>query len=549
MPQRRIPTRTKLRNRRRTKAKANPDVRIDFEGLNQRILALPIPARNYVSLLAGKEGQIFLNEAPAVFNEDGPPPVDRPQFDLKSAQDRESDGERRAQTVLCGQRRESCLCRAGDDWKLISRRVNRRSHRSRLKLAEMEVWVDPRLEWKQMYREAWRHRSATSSTTRHATGSTWRRPRSYAPYRRRIAQPRATSTTSSTRCSATCPRSHLHRRRRLARSQTDRRSACSAPTTRVENGRYRFARIYNGENWNPQLRAPLTQPGVNVKAGEYLLAVNGRDLRATDNVYRLLRERRPARSVTLKVGPNADGANARDVTVVPVESETALRNLAWIEDNRRKVDQLTGGQRGLRLPARHRRPAATRISTATSSPRSTRRRRPRRALQRRRLAGRLHHRLPQPAAHELLVATRDGEDFDDSPAARSYGPKAMIVNEFAGSGGDAMPWYFRQAKVGPLVGKRTWGGLVGICGYPPLIDGGSVTAPSFASTDPTARGTSRTTASRRTSKSNTIRRVRQGRDPQLEKAVDVILEQLKKTPRPVYKRPDYPKYPQVLPKQ
>ena len=112
------------------------------------------------------------------------------------------------------------------------------------------------------------------------------------------------------------------------------RRGCSAPTTRSTNGRYRFARVYNGENWNPQLRAPLTQPGVNVAAGEYLLAVNGRPLTAAENVYSFF-EGTVGKSVVLKVGPEADDEGSREVTVVPVASEQALRNYAWIEDNRR----------------------------------------------------------------------------------------------------------------------------------------------------------------------------------------------------------------------
>ena len=111
----------------------------------------------------------------------------------------------------------------------------------------------------------------------------------------------------------------------------------------VANGSYRFSRVYNGENWNPQLRAPLTQPGVNVKAGEYLLAVNGREVRPPENVYSFF-EGMADKSVLLRVGADANGAGAREVTVVPVADESRLRNLAWIEENRRKVDQMTGGK-------------------------------------------------------------------------------------------------------------------------------------------------------------------------------------------------------------
>jgi tricorn protease len=145
-----------------------------------------------------------------------------------------------------------------------------------------------------------------------------------------------------------------------------------------------------------------------------------------------------------------------------------------------------------------------------------------------------------------LITAREGHVFS-SPAGAIYGPKVMIVNEFAGSGGDAMPWYFKKAEIGPLIGTRTWGGLVGIYDYPQLIDGGGVTAPRVAiyglkgewevenhgitpdvevDMDPAL--------------------VRQGHDPQLERAVEVILEQLQKNPLPEYKRPDYPNYHQKL---
>src|SRR2546429_478331 len=112
---------------------------------------------------------------------------------------------------------------------------------------------------------------------------------------------------------------------------------------RIENGRYRFARVYTGENWNTDLKAPLTQPGVNVVAGEYLLAVNGRPILGTDDIYSFFEET-AGKQVVLKVGSDPTGANSREVTVVPVSSETRLRNLAWIEDNRRKVDQMTEGR-------------------------------------------------------------------------------------------------------------------------------------------------------------------------------------------------------------
>jgi tricorn protease len=313
---------------------------------------------------------------------------------------------------------------------------------------------------------------------------------------------------------------------------------------RIENGRYRFARVYDGENWNPKLQAPLTQPGVNVAVGEYLLAVNGRDLQASDEIFSFFQET-VGKQVVLKVGPNPDGSGSRQVTVVPVENERGLRNLAWIEGNRRKVDELTGG----RVAYAHLPDTAgggytnfNRYFFAQVGKQAA-------ILDERfnhggDLADYIIDYLRRPLMS--LMAAREGED-QLSPGGAIYGPKVMITNEFAGSGGDAMPWYFRKAGIGPLIGTRTWGGLVGIYDYPQLIDGGFVTAPRIAiyglrgEWEVENHGIQPDIEVEMDPKL-----VREGHDPQLEKAVEVVMELLKKNPAPHYERPAYPNYHQRL---
>ncbi len=145
-----------------------------------------------------------------------------------------------------------------------------------------------------------------------------------------------------------------------------------------------------------------------------------------------------------------------------------------------------------------------------------------------------------------MITAREGADFS-SPAGSIYGPKVMIINQFAGSGGDAMPWYFRKAKIGPLIGTRTWGGLVGIYDYPQLIDGGRVTAPRVAIYGLNGEWE---VENRGIAPDIPVEMdpalVRQGHDPQLEKAVEVILQQLKEHPTPQYRKPEYPNYHQKL---
>jgi tricorn protease len=308
----------------------------------------------------------------------------------------------------------------------------------------------------------------------------------------------------------------------------------------VANGRYRFARIYNGENWNPQLLAPLTQPGVNVKAGEYLLEVNGREVHPPENVFSFF-ESLAGKSVVLKVGTDASGAGAREVTVVPVADENALRNLAWIEENRRKVDQLSGGKVAyIYMP-----------DTANGGLTSFNRY--------------FYAQIGKDAAivderfnGGGLLATDIAEILNRKPLSAAsnrvgdpllqpqgiFGPKVMLINERAGSGGDAMPWYFKRAGVGKLIGTRTWGGLVGMNGAPPLMDGGFVAAPSSGIYNPLT-GEWEVENIGVAPDIEVIQNpalVRAGHDPQLEKAVEVVIDELKKNPPPAMRRPAFPNH-------
>jgi tricorn protease len=309
---------------------------------------------------------------------------------------------------------------------------------------------------------------------------------------------------------------------------------------RIENGRYRFSRIYDGENWNPDLKAPLTQPGVNVQEGEYLLAVNGRDLRATDNVHSFF-EATAGKNVLLRVGPNADGSGSREVTVNPVPSEARLRNLAWIEGNRRKVDAATNGRVAyVYMPD-------TAFGGLTNFTRYYYAQVGKEAVivdERFNGGGALATDIIEHLKRTMmsLVATRDGED-EVQPQGAIFGPKVMIINEFAGSGGDAMPNYFRRAGVGKLIGKRTWGGLVGRAGAPPLMDGGFVTAPSSAVWGPAGQWDAENVGIPPDIEvEHDPALVRQGKDPQLERAIAEVMAELKKNPVTKPTRPAYPNY-------
>ncbi len=522
------------------KDEAAQPLRIDFDNISQRILALPIPARNYVGLWTGKSGTLFLAEAEPVTQRTRQT-VTVHKFDLKTRKtERFLEGVRFFDVSRNG---EKVLYQRGEQWAIAGAAQPPKAGEGLLRLDAMEVRVDPRAEWRQMYREVWRiQRDFLYDPGLHGLNLE-AAVKKYEAYLDGIAH-REDLNYLFSEMLGEISLGHMRAGGGSVPEPPRVRVGLLGADYRIENGRYRIVRVYTGENWNPELRAPLTQPGVNVQAGEYLLAVNGRDLRPPDNLYSFF-EAAAGKQVRIRVGPDPTGAGSREVTVVPVESETALRHYAWIEENRRKVDQMTGGRVAyVYLPntgeagyASFNRYYFSQIDKQAA------------IIDERFNGGGMAADYIIDYLRRPLMnywATRYGEIFT-TPLAAIFGPKVMIINEYAGSGGDAIAWYFRKAKIGPLIGKRTWGGLVGIFGFPALMDGGTVTAPNLAffntagdwevenrgvppdievELDPAAW--------------------RQGRDAQLETAVEVVLEALKKNPPPVPKKPPYPNYHQSV---
>jgi len=517
-------------------------VKLDVDGIGQRILSLPIPPSNYVNLLVGKTGTLFLSEAPPVtLEEDLVQTIQK--FDLsKRKVDKFLEGVNDYTVSFDG---EKILYRKGDAWATAatdeppSPAAPPKPGFGPLKLDGWEVYVEPRAMWKQIYNEAWRiERDFFYDPHYHGLDLVKARKR-YEPYLDGIAH-RSELTYLFEECLGEITVGHMFIGGGEVPEPKKFKVGLLGADYSLENGRYRVARVYDGENWNPGLQAPLTQPGVNVKAGDYILAVNGRELHSSDNLYSFFEET-AGKQVVLKVGANPDGKDSREVTVVPVDSEEGLRHLAWIEGNRRKVDQATGGRVAyVYVPN-------TAGAGYTSFNRYFFSQVGKEAAiidERFNEGGQLADYIVDYLRRPLMskVVTREGRDWS-SPSEAIYGPKVMIINEMSGSGGDALPWYFRKAGIGSLVGKKTWGGLVGIGGYPQLIDGGGVTAPRAAiyglngewevenhgvppdydvELDPAAW--------------------RQGHDAQLDKAIEVVMQQLKEHPLPEIKRPAYPNY-------
>ena len=509
---------------------------IDLDGIGQRIVALPIRAANYVQLDAGKAGTLFLSEIVDVPRFEGPTPVSVSKFDFST---------RKTDPFLNGisgfgvsANGEKVLYRQGSGWFITATAAPKQGEGA-LRLDGMETYVDPRAEWNQMYHEVWRIERDFLYDPNHHGLNIPAAEKKYSVYLKGLGG-RGDLNYLFDEMLGEVTVGHMFIGGGDIPQPNQVRGGLLGADYKIENGRYRFARIYNGENWNPELRAPLTQPGVDVKTGDYLLEVEGRDVRPPAEVYSFF-ENTAGKQIKIKVGPNADGKDSREVTVVPLPSDFALRNRAWEEDNRRKVDELSGGK----LAYVHVPDTAVggwlnfnRFYFAQVGKQGA-------VIDERynhggEVADYIIDMLKRPLRN--CAISREGEKFC-SPLAQIYGPKTMIINEMSGSGGDALPWMFRQDKIGPLVGMKTWGGLVGIYGYPPLLDGGFVTAPRVGiyglhgDWEVENKGIPPDIEVE-----NDPASVAAGHDRQLEKAVEVTMDALKKNPVTIPDHPPYPNY-------
>jgi tricorn protease len=306
-----------------------------------------------------------------------------------------------------------------------------------------------------------------------------------------------------------------------------------------EAGRYRIARIFRGQNEEERYRAPLTEIGVDVEEGEYVLAIDGEDLGAADNPYRLLRHKSD-RPVALSVAPTPDPTKARRVTYRPVADEQYLLYLAWVEKSRRRVDEAAGGRVGyLHLPDM----GADGIREFVKHFYALIRKEALIVDVRRNGGGNVSQMILERLGRELLGTrfSRTSEVVGTYPGTVFVGPMVCLLDANSGSDGDIFPYMFREAGLGPLIGERSWGGVVGISNRGPLIDGGQVSVPEFGTNavdggwviegygvDPDIPVT------------NDPKSVLVGRDPQLERAIEEVSRRLAENPRPLPERPEAP---------
>ena len=525
---------TKKEDSKKESEKKEESISVDFQGLNNRIVSLPIKEGNYSSLQAGKEGQVFYLEMPQGQDEDRQGGKLH-RYDLKEREDKILLSDVSGYELSADKKK--ILYRTLNSIHIVPISDKIESGKGKLKIEDIAVLIDPVREWNQIFDEAWRiNRDYFYDPNMH--GADWQAMKE--KYRVFLSHLACRDDLNRVIQWMSSELVVGHHRVAGGDSPNDPKyipcGLLGADYT-IENGRYRFKKVYGGLNWNPELRSPLVEPGMDVKEGEYLLAVNGKDLRPPENLFSRF-ENTAGKIVEITVGPNPDGTGSRTVQVVPVADESALRNRDWVEGNIRKVDKATNG-----------RVAYVYVPNTTTLGHTYFKR----------------YFFPQVHKEAIIVderfngggqvadyyidilrrpyvchwAMRYGADLM-TPSASIRGPKVMLIDETAGSGGDLLPWMFRKFQLGKLIGKRTWGGLVGILGFPILMDGGYITAPNLAIWTEDGWVVENEGVPPDIEVEQRPSEVIAGHDPQLEKAIEVIMEELKKNPPTEIKRPPYP---------
>lgn len=513
-------------------------VTIDKVGLQQRIIPIDLPARNYGGLLAGKENSVFVTEF--VPNQKG---ATLHKYDLKKLKAEEFASE--VQNVVTSFDGGHMIYKKGEAWYLVETGNKPEAGQDPLAM-DVKIKVDPKAEYHQIFREGWRY-MRDFLYVNNVHGAPWDDIYSwYSPW---IAHVRHRTDLNYVVdiMSGEVSIGHSY----VAGGdmpEIDRVPIGLLGCDLIEeNGFFKIGKIYTGESWNPEVKAPLHQPGLEVKEGDYLLEVNGQPLKSTTNPYGLF-EHTSGRATTLLINSRPSSVGAKEVLVEPVASESQLRNWDWIENNRKKVAELSGGKLAyVYVPNTGGRGFAyfNRYYFAQQDKKGV-------IIDERNNGGGSAADYMIDIMSRTLFGYFNSKANDNrpwtTPIAGIWGPKVMIINERAGSGGDLLPYMFKAKGIGPLVGTRTWGGLVGTWDTPPFIDGGRMVAPRGGFFD--MEGKWAVEGDGIAPDIEVIQEpklVLEGRDPQLEAAVKEALRLLETStfelkpepPAPVkWKRPD-----------
>ena len=513
--------------------KKNDKVIIDFDNIERRTISLPVPRRSYSLIINGPAGTVFLGERKE--NESG---MVLQKFSLK---------EREAKEFISGASQVSVsadgnkiLTRVNGRWQVMSTSGSSGTNGESLNI-DLKVKIDREEEWRQIFEEAWRYeRDYFYDKNMH--GRDWDKVyERYAPLVPYIKH-RADLTYILDQVNGELSVGHSFVRGGdypdVDRSSIGLLGADLVP----ENNYWKIARIYTTESWNPGLSSPLDRPGIKVEEGNYLVGINGSEITDADNIFQYL-DGTAGRQIIIHINKEPEFDGSWKETIEPIRSENALRQRAWVEDNRRLVDKLSNGRLAYIWVPNTGGPgfvSFNRYFFAQQDKEGA-------IIDERFNGGGLLDDYMVDLMTRKLRAGLTNEVPDGRPMrlpAGILGPKVLLINELAGSGGDFFPWVFRQQEVGPLIGMTTWGGLVKSSVHYSMVDGGYLTAPDNAVFDPVNnewvaenKGVPPDIKVRQDAIS-----LAEGRDPQLERAVKEALlliekEKVRKITPPTFPTP------------
>ena len=498
---------------------------VDFDNINRRIIALPLRA-GYYSLNGQVENMLLYSRGGTIG-----------AFDLQKAEDKTLIENARGFIVSADGKK--MVYQSGRDYFVVNAGQKPAPNSGKINLDDIQIEVDPAAEWKQIFNEVWAMQKEFFYVE-NMHGADWNAVKAkyekFLPY----VNHRSDLGYLLNEMMGELVVGHAYIYPGDEPSSPSVSTGTLGADLEYVNGVYKINKIFSTLDWNPSFKAPLAVPGLNIEEGQYIVAVNGVKLTAEENLYKLL-ENKVNKQVLLKVNskPSLDGA--REVVVKPISfgQEIALRQTDRIEANRKKVDELSNGQIAYVYMPNTGREGYTNFNRYYFSQMD------KKALlldERNNGGGSVADYVIDLLSRDLIAGwkIRDGRPFT-TPGNGIYGPKAMIINENAGSGGDMMPYMFRHKGLGKLVGRTTMGILVGISGYPALLDGGSITSPNFGVFDLKGnyiienQGVAPDVFVEQMPKD-----LLEGRDPQLEKTVQLLLEEMKTYPYKTIKAPADP---------
>lgn len=493
-------------------AKKEVKVEIDFNGINDRITALPGEAGEYSIIGAAEDGLIYISGGKLM------------KYNIAEEKDEEILDH--AMTASLTGDGKMAIYRSGDDYGIIKLTPGQKAGAGKMKLDGLEMKIDPQKEWNQIYVDAWRiFRDYFYVDNLH--GVDWPAMKQkysallpYVSHRADLDYILSEILSESNTGHSYVDWGDFEKVKRI-----DNGLLGAELTADETAGRYRITKIYKGENWNSDRRSPLTEQGVDVKEGDYLISIDGKQVTTAENPYLFL-ENKAGKTVEIAVNSKPLADNARTSIIKPISSELELLYFDWVNQRRAMVDKLSGGRIGyIHVPN-------TSISGNRELFKGMYTYFDKEALiidDRYNGGGFIPDRMADLLdRHTLVYWHQNGLKPGKSPAIANDGPKVMLINGYSSSGGDAFPYFFRKLGLGKLIGTRTWGGLVGISGNARLVDGGNISVPRFGIFDQDegwiieGKGVSPDI--------EVVERPEQmakGVDPCVEKAVEVLLQELK----------------------